>query len=157
MWHTEAILAGVFVVVVLLEATLLPLMLPALRVDLFLGMVLGVIIYRPFARGFLFVLACSVILQAFTGARLGYFPFVYVLSYLLADFLRNLIYLENTLAQGVVGLGLYVMIVLTAAFFADVVPLAHGLPAFLLSAVLTGLATPLLVGLVGLIRVAYEP
>lgn len=149
-------LAIALLAIVVFEAGLLPRLLPFFKPDLFVGLLIGVSIYLPFNPGFAFVLGSSLVLQIFSGGRIGYLPFVYVFGFLALDVVKNLVFLENIFAQLFFGTLMYVGVVYSAEFFVDV-GVFSGMPvAFTLSALFSGLCTPLMVWLVGRLWEEYE-
>lgn len=147
-----AVLLGIL----LLEVTILPWLWSSLRVDLFLGMVIGLVVYSPFPQGLFLVVLASVILQAFTGARTGYLPFAYVLAYFLLDLMKGLIYLENAIVQCLLGFLFNLAILYAAGLFVRLDVLQEGWLPILIGAALTAAACPVLVYCVRMIWSGYE-
>lgn len=156
MWRRQTSLIAILVGILLLEVTIIPSLWSSLRVDLFLGMVLGLAIYSPFPQGFFFVLLTAPILQAFTGARAGYLPFVYVLAYVFIDLMKGLIFLENVVVQCLLGLLFSLAILFTAGLFVHLDVLQEGWVPILLGAVITAGISPLMVACVRMIWSGYE-
>ncbi|MDX9763027.1 MAG: hypothetical protein RBT82_13335, partial [Desulfomonilia bacterium] len=93
VWKFQISLFGILFAVILMEATVIPAVWAPLRVDFFIGMIIGQIIFVPFSQGFPFVILGSLILQAFSGARLGLIPLLYIFIFLAIEMLKNFIYL----------------------------------------------------------------
>lgn len=156
IWKYQISLFGVLLAAVCLEATIIPSVWSPLRVDFFIGMIIGQIIFIPFSQGFGFVIIGSLVLQAFSGARLGFIPLVYIVTYLAVEVLRNVIYLENAFTQALLGVIFYCLILAATVVLTEVscleglaLPLAAG-------ALLTGASTPIMVSIVGRLQRAYE-
>lgn len=156
MWRRQISLIGILVGVLLLEVTIIPWLWSSLRVDLFLGMVLGLAIYSPFPQGFFFVLLAAPVLQAFTGARAGYLPFAYVLAYVIIDLMKGFIFLENVVVQCLLGLLFSLAILFTAGLFVRLDVLQEGWVPILLGAGITAGICPVLVACVRMIWSGYE-
>ena len=143
--------------IVAFEAGLLPEIAPMLKPDLFVGLLIGVSIFLPFNWGFGFVLVASLVLQIFSGGRIGYLPFVYVFGFLALDVVKHLVFLENLFAQVFFGVLLTLGVAYAAGFFVKVEVLSGNLSwQFGLSVLLSGLLTPLMVRLVGQLWREYE-
>jgi hypothetical protein len=156
MLRTQISLVGIFFLAVFFETVLVPGVWSRLRVDLFIGMIIGVVIYLGFSQGLTFVLVTSLLLQAFSGARAGLVPMIYLGIFFVVCLLKGIIYMENILTQlilaGVmstlVAFALVISLELNLSQ-ADLVSMAAG-------GVLTGLVSPLMVALVGSLKKAYE-
>ncbi|HXK47267.1 MAG TPA: hypothetical protein PLT09_07480 [Deltaproteobacteria bacterium] len=156
MLKTLSSLLGITFLAAFIETVLLPVLWSPLRVDLLLGMVIGVIIHLGFSQGLLFVLASSLLLQAFSGARPGLIPLFYLFTFVTVDILKDVIYLENIMTQVILAAVFSVIAACALVLFMDiglkpeeVIPLAVG-------SVLTGCASPVMVALVGRVKRAYE-
>ncbi|MEA2102622.1 MAG: hypothetical protein U9P80_08645 [Thermodesulfobacteriota bacterium] len=146
----------VFLFVVFLEVCFFSSWSAMFRVDLFLGMVIGLAVFCPFSHGIAFVFVASVLMQAFSGVATGGFALVYVFSFIFLDMIKDVIYLENVPPQCVLGFLLYVMIFFVLSFMTGN-PLNRGtISSVLLGAVFTGMTTPLMVRLVSCVWGADE-
>ncbi|MDT8271836.1 MAG: hypothetical protein RRA35_01455 [Desulfomonilia bacterium] len=156
MWKLQISLFGILFVVIFVEATVIPHVWSPLRVDLFIGMIIGLIIHTPYSQGFPFVILASLFLQAFSGARLGYLPLLYVFTYLCIDLLKNIVYLENVFTQ--LTIGFLFFLVTTTAVVASVQGsiIDTNLGALLFGAVLTGSMSPIMATLVRHLKSTYE-
>jgi len=139
-----------------MEVTVIPSLWSNLRIDFFLGMVIGLAVYSPFAHGFVFVAMASLLLQAFTGARFGYLPFAYVMAFFLLDVMKGLIFLENIVVQCLLGLILNLVIVEAATLFVRMNVLQEGWLPLLVGAVFTAVVTPVMAYAVKRIWSGYE-
>ncbi len=150
-----ASLFGILLVIIILEAVIVPGIWAPLRIDFFVGMIMGLVLWVPFDIGFAFLILGSIILQSFSCARAGYLPFVYVLTYLGLDVVRNIFYLENAVTQILFAMVFYVIGVILAEFFIDI-KLSPGAWLHLLSGTLmTGLVAPLMVKLIEKLEARY--
>lgn len=156
VWKLQISLFGILFVVILLEATVIPAIWAPLRVDFFIGMIIGQIIFIPFTQGFPFVILGSLILQAFSGARLGLIPLLYIFTFMAVEVLKNLIYLENAYVQAFLGVLFYCFIAAATAFLTDFGYLRGLTPSLVAGAVLTGCVSPMMVYIVGRLHTAYE-
>jgi hypothetical protein len=156
MLRTQISLAGIIFLAVFIETVLVPGVWSMLRVDLFIGMIIGVMIHLSFSNGLTFVLITSLLLQAFSGARPGLVPMIYLGIFFVVCLLKGIIYMENILTQLILA-GVLSILVASALVIsldlnlsqADLVSMAAG-------GVLTGLLSPLMVALVGSLKKAYE-
>ena len=156
MWRLQISLFGILFAVIFLEATIIPSIWAPLRVDFFIGMIIGQIIYIPFSQGFPFVILSALILQAFSGARLGLIPLLYILIFLAIGFLKNLVYLENTYTQIVMGIGFYLVLIVGAVIFVDINALEGKAGSLIIGALLSGCVSPAMVYTVCRLQMAYE-
>jgi hypothetical protein len=155
IWKLQISLLGIFVASVLVEITIIPSLWAPLRVDFLIGMIIGQIIFLPFSQGFPFVILASLIIEAFSGARIGLIPLLYIAVFLATDLLKEVIYLENVFIQAVLGVLFYFVMAGVAAmitgatFLGDmIIPLAVGM-------VLTGAVSPVMAALVGRLQTSY--
>jgi hypothetical protein len=156
MLRTQISLAGIIFLAVFIETVLVPGVWSMLRVDLFIGMIIGVMIHLSFSHGLTFVLITSLLLQAFSGARPGLVPMIYLGIFFVVCLLKGIIYMENILTQLILA-GVLSILVASALVIsldqnlsqAELVSMAAG-------GVLTGLLSPLMVALVGSLKKAYE-
>ena len=81
MLRTQISLLGIIFLAVFIETVLIPDVWSGLRIDLFIGMIIGIIIQMSFSEGLAFVIVASIILQAFSGARPGLIPMIYLCTY----------------------------------------------------------------------------
>ena len=156
MLRTQISLLGIIFLAVFIETVLIPGVWSGLRIDLFIGMIIGIIIQMSFSEGLAFVMVASIILQAFSGARPGLVPMIYLCTYLIVDLLKSIVYLENVFTQLILAVVVYMIAECSLVVsmdltltWSELIPLAAG-------AVLTGLASPLMVGLVDRLKKAYE-
>lgn len=156
MWQKTGKLFLFLMIILLVEAGAIPAVVPWLKVDLFIGMIMGLVLFCEFTPGLCFVLAASLLFQAFTGAHTGYLPFVYTITYLTFDLMRSFIYLENRTAQTILGALCYLLIIIAAVFFTDVYFSWELLPPLLCGALLSGLSCPPLVWIMGHMKVEHE-
>jgi hypothetical protein len=155
IWKLQISLLGIFVATVLMEISIIPSLWAPLRVDFLIGMIIGQIIYIPFSQGFPFVILASLIIEAFSGARIGLIPLLYIAVFLATDLLKEVIYLENVFIQAFLGVLFYfvmagAMAMITGATFLGdmIVPLIAGM-------VLTGAVSPAMAALVGRLLTTY--
>lgn len=156
MWRLQISLFGILFAIILAEVTIIPSIWAPLRVDFFIGMIIGQIIYIPFSQGFPFIIISALILQAFSGARLGMIPLLYILSFLVIDFLKNLVYLENIYTQVVLGIGFYLVLMFITAVFTNLNALEDKAVPLIAGALLSGGATPAIVNIVYRLKITYE-
>ena len=114
MLRTHISLAGIIFLAVFFETVFVPGIWNALRVDLFIGMIIGVMIHLGFSQGLTFVLVTSLFLQAFSGARPGLVPMIYLGIFLVVCLLKGIIYMENILTQLILA-GVLSILVATGA------------------------------------------
>lgn len=139
-----------------MEATVIPSIWAPLRVDFFIGMIIAQIIYIPFSQGLPFVVLATLILQAFSGARLGLIPLLYIAAFLAMDVIKNLVYLENSYSQMVLGACFALALSLIAAFLTDIAALEGTVFPMIVGAVFSGLVSPAMVYIVCRLQIAYE-
>jgi hypothetical protein len=156
VWKFQISLFGILFVAILMEATVIPAVWAPLRVDFFIGMIIGQIIFVPFSQGFPFVILGSLILQAFSGARLGLIPLLYIFIFLAIEVLKNFIYLENAYTQALLGIFFYFLFVVAMAFLSDFSYLKGTTSPLAAGAVLTGCLSPMMVYIVGRLQTVYE-
>ncbi len=156
MWRLQISFFGILFAIILMEVTVIPCLWAPLRVDFFIGMIIGQIIYIPFSQGFPFVILASLILQAFSGARLGLIPLLYILVFLAIEFLRNLVYLENTFTQLVMGIGFYLALMVVGVIFTDISTIEGKMVPLIVGALLSGFVSPAMVYIVCRLQTAYE-
>lgn len=156
MWRIHGSLIFLLLVIILLEVTLIPYLSSTLRIDLFLGLVIGLAVYSPFPQGFFFMVLATLPLQAFSGARFGYLPFAYVMAYFILDLMKGLIFLENAVVQVLLGFILNLAIVESAAFFVPMNILQEGWLPLLAGATCTAILSPAMVYVVRMIWSGYE-
>jgi len=156
MWRIYGSLSALLLGIILVEVTVVPALWSDLRVDFFLGLVIGLAVYSPFTQGFLFVALATLPLQAFTGARFGYLPFAYVMAYFLLDVMKGLIFLENIVVQCLLGFFLNLVIVEAATLFVRMDVLQEGWLPLLAGAVCTAAVSPAMAYAVKRIWSGYE-
>ncbi|HNY65668.1 MAG TPA: hypothetical protein PKM41_09515 [Deltaproteobacteria bacterium] len=155
IWKLQISLLGIFCAAILVEISIIPSLWAPLRVDFLIGLIIGQVIFIPFYQGFSFVVLASLMMEAFSGARIGLIPLLYVALYLATDLLKEVIYLENVYVQAVLGVLFYFVLAGSTAmitgtsFLGDmIVPLVAGM-------VLTGLVSPFMARLVGRLQTSY--
>jgi len=156
MWRIYGSLTALLVGIILMEVTVIPALWANLRIDFFLGLVIGLAVYSPFTHGFIFVASASVLLQSFTGARFGYLPFAYVMGFFLLDVMKGLIFLENIVVQCLLGFFLNLVIVEAATLFVRMDVLQEGWIPLVAGAVFTAVASPVMAYAVKRIWSGYE-
>ncbi len=156
MLRTQISLAGIIFLAVFFETVFVPGIWNGLRVDLFIGMIIGVMIHLGFSQGLAFVLVTSLFLQAFSGARPGLIPMIYLGIFLVVCLLKGIIYMENVLTQLVLAGVLSILVACGLAISLDLSLSQAELVLMAVGGVLTGLSSPLMVALVGSLKKAYE-
>jgi predicted neutral ceramidase superfamily lipid hydrolase len=156
MLRTQISLLGIIFLAVFIETVLIPGVWSTLRIDLFIGMIIGIIIQMSFSQGLAFVIVASIILQAFSGARPGLIPMIYLCTYLIVYLLKGIVYMENVFTQLILAMVIYILAACSLVVsldlnltWSELIPLTTG-------AVLTGLISPLMVVLVDRLKKAYE-
>lgn len=154
-WKLQISLLGIFIAALMMEVSIIPSVWAPLRVDFLIGMIIGQIVFIPFSQGFPFVILASLLIEAFSGARVGLLPLLYIAVFLATDFLKEVIYLENVFIQGFLGVFFYVVIagatamITGAAFLEDmIIPLVAGMA-------MTGALSPVMAALVGRLQASY--
>lgn len=154
-WKLQISLLGIFVAALMMEVSIIPSVWAPLRVDFLIGMIIGQIVFIPFSQGFPFVILASLLIEAFSGARVGLLPLLYIAVFLATDFLKEVIYLENVFIQGFLGVFFYVVIagataMITGATFLEdmIIPLVAGMA-------MTGALSPVMAALVGRLQASY--
>jgi hypothetical protein len=155
IWKLQISLLGIFFASVLVEISIIPSLWAPLRVDFLIGMIIGQIIFIPFYQGFPFVILASLMMEAFSGARIGLIPLLYISLFLATDLLKEVIYLENVYVQAFLGILFYFVMagstamITGASFLSDITtPLIAGM-------VITGLVSPFMARLVGRLQMSY--
>jgi hypothetical protein len=156
MLRTQISLAGIIFLAVFFETVLVPGIWSSLRVDLFIGMIIGVMIHLGFSEGLAFVLVTSLFLQAFSGARPGLVPMIYLCTFYVVFLLKGIIYMENIYTQLILGGVLSILVASALTISLDLNPSQAELFSMAIGGVLTGLLSPLMVTLVGHLKKAYE-
>ena len=156
MLRTQISLAGIIFLAVFFETVLVPGVWSMLRVDLFIGMIIGVMIHLSFSQGLTFVLVTSLLLQAFSGARPGLVPMIYLFIFFVVCLLKGIIYMENILTQLILAGVLSILVASALVISLDLNPSQTDLVSMAAGGVLTGLLSPLMVALVGSLKKAYE-
>jgi len=156
MLRTQISLLGIIFLAVFIETVLVPDIGSGLRIDLFIGMIIGIIIYLGFSEGLAFVMVASIILQAFSGARPGLVPMIYLCTFLVVDLLKGVIYMENILTQLILAMVIYILSASALVVSMDLNLTQTELMFLSASAVLTGLMSPLMVVLVDRLKKAYD-
>lgn len=154
-WKLQTSLLGIFIAALMVEVSIIPSVWAPLRVDFLIGMIIGQIVFIPFSQGFPFVILSSLLIEAFSGARMGLLPLLYIAVFLATDFLKEVIYLENVFIQGFLGVFFYFVIagataMITGATFLEdmIIPLIAGM-------VITGALSPVMAALVGRLQASY--
>ena len=156
MLKTQTSLLGIVFVAVFVEIVLMPGLWNPLRLDLLLGMVIGVIIHLGFSQGLFFVLVSSLFLQAFSGARPGLIPLFYLFAFIVVDILKDVIYLENVTTQIMLAAILSALATCGLVLFLDIKPTPLEIFPLVAGCVFSGCASPLMVALVGRVKRGYE-
>lgn len=154
-WKLQISLLGIFIAALMMEVSIIPSLWAPLRVDFLIGMIIGQIVFIPFSQGFPFVILASLLIEAFSGARVGLLPLLYIAVFLATDFLKEVIYLENVFIQGFLGVFFYVVIagataMITGATFLEdmIIPLIAGMA-------MTGALSPVMAALVWRLQASY--
>jgi hypothetical protein len=156
MLRTQISLVGIFFLAVFFETVLVPGIWSMLRVDLFIGMIIGVMIHLGFSEGLTFVLVTPLFLQAFSGARLGLVPMIYLCTFFVVWLLKGIIYMENIFTQLILAGVLYILVTSALSISLDLHPSQAELVSMAVGGGLTGLMSPLMVAVVGHLKKAYE-
>jgi hypothetical protein len=156
MLRTQISLAGIIFLAVFFETVLVPGVWSMLRVDLFIGMIIGVMIHLSFSEGLTFVLVTSLFLQAFSGARPGLVPMIYLGIFFVVCLLKGIIYMENIFTQLILAGVLAILVASALVISLDLNLSQAELVSMAVGGVLTGLLSPLMVALVGSLKKAYE-
>jgi len=156
MLKTQSSLMGILLLAVFIETTLVPGIFSRLRIDLFMGMIIGVIIHLSFSQGLGFVVLASLLLQAFSGARPGLIPMIYLCSFIVTGLLKGVIYLENIFTQVFLSMALCILVTFSLAVSLDMNPTQTELAAMAAGALLTGCTAPFMVALVGHLKKTHE-
>jgi hypothetical protein len=156
MLRTQISLVGIIFLSVFFETVLVPGVWSVLRVDLFIGMIIGVMIHLGFSEGLTFVLVTSLILQSFSGARPGLVPMMYLCIFFVVYLLKGIIYMENIFTQLILAGVLYILVASALTISLDLNMSQAELFAMAVGGVLTGFLSPLMVALVGHLKKAYE-
>jgi hypothetical protein len=156
MLRTQISLAGIIFVAVFFETVLVPGVWSRLRIDLFIGMIIGVMIHLSFSQGLTFVLITSLLLQAFSGARPGLVPMIYLGIFFVVCLLKGIIYMENILTQLILAGVLSILVASALTISLDLNLSRSELVSMAIGGVLTGMVSPLMVALVGSLKKAYE-
>ena len=156
MLRTQISLAGIIFLAVFFETVLVPGVWSMLRVDLFIGMIIGVMIHLGFSEGLTFVLVTSLLLQAFSGARPGLVPMIYLCIFFVVCLLKGIIYMENIFTQLILAGVLSILVASALVISLDLNLSQAELVSMAVGGVLTGLLSPLMVALVGSLKKAYE-
>jgi hypothetical protein len=156
MLRTQISLAGIIFLAVYFETVLVPEIWSSLRIDLFIGMVIGVMIHLGFSRGLIFVLVTSLILQGFSGARPGLVPMIYLCIFFVVCLLKGIIYMENIFTQIILGGVLSILVAFAMVVTMNLKPSQAEFFSMAVGGVLTGLLSPWMVALVGHLKKAYE-
>ncbi|HHO76647.1 MAG TPA: hypothetical protein ENN05_09495 [Deltaproteobacteria bacterium] len=119
-------------------------------------MIIGLIIYIPFSQGFPFVILAALVLQAFSGARIGLIPLIYIIVFLSLDVIKSLLYFENVYTQIALGFFYYIAIIGISLTFTGAAGLEEKIPYLLIGAMLTGAISPAMVYIVSRLQKIYE-
>lgn len=158
MVRTQISLFGILLLAMFLETFIVPGLWSTLRVDLLIGMTIGVIIHLSFSQGLVFVMVASLVLQPFSGARTGFIPMLYLFGFFALDLLKNVIYLENVQTQLILAVIFNVIFVEAYVVSLDMSLGQTEIWPLLAGSLLTGVLCPLMVTVVGNVKKAwYEP
>jgi hypothetical protein len=156
MLRTQISLVGIIFLAVFFETVLVPGIWSSLRVDLFIGMIIGVIIHLSFPQELTFVLVTSFLLQAFSGAGPGFVPMIYLCVFFVICLLQGIIYMENIFTQLILAGVLYILVVSALTISLDLNLSQGELLSMAIGAVFTGLLSPVMVALIAHFKKAYE-
>jgi len=156
MIRTQISLLGILFVVIFIQTFMVPGLGGSLRIDFLIGMTIGVIIHLSFSEGLLFILVSSLVFQAFSGARPGLIPLMYVFGYLVMDILKNIIYLENVLTQALLAVAFNALMAAAFAVSVNTILGEAELWNLLAGSLITGIVTPFMISLVGYLKKTYD-
>ena len=152
MVRTQISLFGILILAVFLDTVVIPGLWSRLRIDLLIGMIIGVIIHLSFSQGLIFIMIASLILQAFSGARPGFVPLIYLFVFFAIDMLKHVIYMENVLTQLFLALAFNMLMVAVVSISMDMVLGPPEIWALSAGSILTGLLSPLMVYMVAYLK-----
>jgi hypothetical protein len=156
MVRTQISLLGILFVAIFIQTFMVPGLWGSLRIDFLIGMIIGVIIHLTFSEGLLFVMVSSLVLQAFSGARPGFIPLLYLFGYLAMDILKNVIYLENVFTQAILAVVFNTLMVAAYAVSVNmtlgVIEIWH----LLAGSIITGIVSPFIISMVGYLKKTYD-
>jgi hypothetical protein len=156
MVRTQISLLGILFVAIFIQTFLVPGLWGSLRIDFLIGMIIGVIIHLTFSEGLLFVMVSSLVLQAFSGARPGLIPLLYLFGYLVMDILKNVIYMENVFTQAILAVVFNTLMVAAYAVSVNmtlgVIEIGH----LLAGSLITGIVSPFVISMVGYLKKTYD-
>ncbi len=155
MAKLHASLLGIVLVCAFVESSIVPGVWTPLRVDLMLGMIVGVVIHMGFSQGLFFVLVSSVALEAFSGARPGLIPLFYLGVFVVLEFVKDYIYLENAVTQAFLAAGFFALGAAGSLLLLDIVPPSPEMVPLAVGCVLTGCAGPFMAELVARVKYAH--
>ncbi len=156
MIRTQISLLGILCIAVFLQTFIVPGLWGSLRIDFIIGMTIGVIVHLSFSGGLLFVLVSSLVLQAFSGARPGLIPLMYVFGYLVVDVLKNIIYLENIFTQAMLAIAINTLMVAAFALSVNTALGEAELWRLFAGSLITGIVTPFMISMVGYLKKTYD-
>jgi hypothetical protein len=156
MLRTQISLVGIIFLAIFFETVFVPGVWSGLRVDLFIGMIIGVMIHLGFSEGLTFVLVTSLLLQAFSGARPGLVPMIYLGVFFVVCLLKGIIYMENILTQLILAGVLSILVAYALTISLDLNLSRAELVSMAIGGLLTGMVSPLMVALVGSLKKSYE-
>jgi hypothetical protein len=156
MLRMQISLTGIIFLAVFFETVFVPGVWNGLRVDLFIGMIIGVMIHLGFSQGLTFVLVTSLFLQAFSGARPGLVPMIYLGIFFVVCLLKGIIYMENILTQLILAGVLSILVASALVISLDLSLSQAELVSMAVGGVLTGMVSPLMIALVGSLKKTYE-
>lgn len=156
IWKFQISLFGILFAAILLEVGIIPSLWSPLRIDFLIGMLIGQVIFIPFSQGFPFVILASLIVQAFSGARIGLLPFIYIAVFLTIDVLKHVIYLENMFTQAFLSIFFYSLIASATAVITGSNYLEDGVVPLVAGMIITGIVSPVMASVIGRLRTAYE-
>jgi hypothetical protein len=156
MTRIQISLFGILSLAIFLETFLVPGLWGPLRVDLLIGMSIGVIIHLSFSQGLVFVMVSSLLLQAFSGARPGFVPLLYLFGYFAMEILKNVIYMENVLTQFILAAAFNVLMVVAYAVSMNMVLVDVEMWPLFAGSLITGLLSPFMVAMVGHLKKTYD-
>lgn len=144
------------VVAVTFQIKIIPWILPDIRIDMFLCFVISLCIFARFPHGLFAVIIGSFALEAFSGAKPGYLPITYTISYFLLDMIKYIIFVDTIPAQIFFCFILSLLMAATSKFFYQISLGDVGMFSILASSALTAAICPIVVKYSGRILVRNE-
>ncbi len=155
-WKKSASLTLLVIISVIFQIKIFPWISTGLRIDLLLCLVVSLCIFSRFSYGLVFVLIMSYFIQAFSGARAGFLPFIYLGSFLLLDLIKNILFLDTIPAQIILSFVLCILINLSAVLFSEMLITDVTWIPVIAGSVLTAVTCPFIINLCRRILVQHE-